>query len=141
MNISDWRAIILEEANSWIGTPYRPRAAVRSKGVDCVRYIYTVLQPFGFFENLELPDYRISDGYNSPDFRYLENLRNFFPVVTEPEISDILLFKYGDSWNHAGFYSGKNQYVHAEIRRGVVESEVDRKAIVFSIFGGRDERL
>jgi len=99
--------IILE---SWVGTPFKHKTAVKGKGCDCIHFVGSVFQEIGLFKfNLKtVPDY-------PPDW-HLHNTRELLSEGIAERLSvervdlnnlingDIILSHYGKASSHAGIY-------------------------------------
>src|SRR3954471_15572119 len=55
----DQRRAVIEEAWSWVGTPYHHRAGIKglNGGVDCAHFPYRVYHEVGLLPELDLGDY------------------------------------------------------------------------------------
>lgn len=125
-----WQQQIVDEARSWIGTPYHHRASLRGVGVDCIGLLIGVCQtmqriPPGW----ELPQY---ENFGEAD-KLLSTLQTYFPAVDIAEFApgDILVFTVMGVPCHVGIAGGPNQVIHAAgWTRKVVEHHLrpsDRK--------------
>lgn len=115
---------IVEAARSWVGTPYRHRAALRGVGCDCIGLIRGVwAEVIG--EAPTLPPYRADwrDGAHSAELRALAE-RWLVPGPMEP--GAVLLFRIGanPAPRHCGIFVGEGRFVHAQERLGVVEGNL-----------------
>lgn len=50
---------LVATARSWLGTPFRHRAAVRGGGVDCVMLMGEVFRESGVVESYNFPSYSL----------------------------------------------------------------------------------
>ena len=123
------RAAFIEEARSWLGTPYHYRAAVKGVGCDCVGLVNALRSWSAGDALLEMPPY-------SPDFAASadhEPLRvaaekHLVPVPLGAEQpGDALAFRWlrSAAVKHAGVLVARDRMVHADMRAGVVEVSVD----------------
>ena len=117
---------LLQEIESWIGTPWIHGQSLKGVGTDCVRFICSI----GKFAGWVAPDY-IVPVYNQDwalhnTVSILETeIQKFARAVSRPyQIGDVFLFVYGKCASHAGFYIGKGNMIHAYQRRGVIKSPV-----------------
>ena len=47
---------------AWHGTPFYPRTAIRGVGVDCIQFIFAVLQDLGLVGPIQWPRYSVKGG-------------------------------------------------------------------------------
>jgi len=110
------RRRVVEEARSWIGTPYRHQARLRSVGVDCAGLIMGVGNALG------LTDLHYSDYGILPHKGMLRGIcdKHFTPVH-ELEDGAILLmgFVQGPAQEqHLAIYSGLDTIIHSYLNVG-----------------------
>ncbi|VAV99771.1 Gene Transfer Agent NlpC/P60 family peptidase [hydrothermal vent metagenome] len=106
---------VIEEANSWIGTPYRHQASVKQVGCDCLGLIRGVWRALHGFEPAKVPIY-------SPDWAergavdLLSDAANRFLLpASKAEAGAVLLFRMDTSSpaKHCGILINQNEFVHA----------------------------
>lgn len=113
------RTKILDEARSWLGTPYRYGGMSR-EGVDCSGFVYNVyISCFGSAPTTELP--RTANQL----FAYVEAIPD-----KDLEPGDLVFFKAGGKLSHVGIYEGDGVFIHAASdgpKTGVIESGLGEK--------------
>lgn len=141
---------IVEQARSWVGTPFRHRASCRGAGADCLGLLRGVWRALYGAEPWHVPayqnDWTISGG--ATDLR--EALRNFFveSSIKTDACGKILMFRM--RWNgppqHLGISALADTgpgFVHAYQPHGVVESALTdawrRRVIATFSFPDRSE--
>jgi cell wall-associated NlpC family hydrolase len=116
------RAIILAEADTWKGTPYRGWSAVKGGGVDCGQLIYAVYRACGLVPAVELPkDYSLQVAQHRASTEYLSFVDQFCREIPEEEArpADIVLYKLGLGYSHGGIVvEWPRKIVQAEARHG-----------------------
>jgi cell wall-associated NlpC family hydrolase len=96
------REQVIEEAKTWLGTPWHMNACIKGVGVDCGRFPYAVLKFCGV-PVPELPEHWPTDWFrhnlalNEP---YLKIVQGAYKEVTLPEAGDLVLFKMGKAFSH-----------------------------------------
>lgn len=119
---------IIEEARSWIGTPFYPHVAIKGVGADCVTFALRVFQSAGAIpESQALPEYSLDGGSHlqeSAVTNWLAATGYFHKVQTAPGIGDVITFKVGRVDHHVGIVVAKTKFVHCIRRYGVVESDL-----------------
>ena len=117
----DLRQRIVEEARSWLGTPYHHQAMVKGAGVDCAMILVAVyravgLIPAGFDPRPYPQDWHL----HSDAERYLGNITRFCREVETPQVGGIAVWRFGRTFSHGGICIGGNQVIHSYVGRGVV---------------------
>jgi hypothetical protein len=110
------RLVIVEEAKTWIGTPFHLNSATKGMGVDCGRLPHAVLRKLGY----PIPDLPIKHwsgqfmlnkaAYAEP---YLRIVQSAMHEVTEPAMGDLAVFHSGNCIAHAGIVVTWPEIIHA----------------------------
>ena len=125
MHIRDQRDMVVEEARSWIGTPYHHHAAVRGAGVDCGMLLVEVYSSTGLIERFDPGPYPPDWHMHRSEERYLTLVMERARPVTSPLPGDIVMLRYGRAFSHGGIVTKSNPLtaVHAFYRYGKVVEE------------------
>jgi NlpC/P60 family putative phage cell wall peptidase len=124
------RRLIVEEARSWIGTPYHHQASCQSAGTDCLGLVRGVYRALIGREAEAAPAYTPDWGEIAGSETLLQaaerHLRRIAPDAARD--GDVVIFRMrrGAIAKHAGILSGRNTMVHAVERIGVIEVPVGR---------------
>ena len=128
------RDIVIEEARTWIGTPWQHQAMVKGHGVDCAMFIAGVGLEVGLVTEDDLnniPAY--------PKDWHLHNTESMLiPILEQFEVSeipleealpgDIVMFKVANCESHLGILTKQDWFIHAftssKVNR-VVECRLD----------------
>jgi lipoprotein Spr len=100
--------LIVSEAFSWLGTPYRYGGDSRS-GVDCSGLVAQVYGALG----ISVPRTSRTQYENSERVK-TEKLQQ----------GDLIFFSNGAIVNHVGIYIGNGEMIHASSSRGVIKQAV-----------------
>ena len=119
------RAALLEEARSWIGTPYRHQASVKGVGCDCLGLLRGVWRGCLGAEP-ELPPPYAPDWAEAGGAETLQQaaLRHLRPLPSaEFAAGDVLLFRYRDGClaKHVAIASAADRMIHAHDGASVCE--------------------
>ena len=100
---------IIEEAESWLGTPYC-YGGYSKDCTDCSGFVLNIYQSAG----IELP-------------RTAESQYDFGKDIgdSEREAGDLVFFRDKSKISHVGIYAGNNEFIHASISNGVVKQSLD----------------
>jgi hypothetical protein len=125
------RFAVVEEARSWLGTPYHHAADVKGHGVDCAMLLVRVYCDLGLVERFDPRPYTRDWFLHRNEERYLGFLLERSREVRAPGLGDIILFRMGRCFAHAGIISRVDplSIIHAFApTRCVVEDIIERSA-------------
>ncbi|QUS39301.1 peptidase P60 [Tardiphaga alba] len=119
------RAAVVDEARSWIGTPYRHQASVKGIGCDCLGLIRGVWRNC-LGEEPEVPPPYAPDWAEARSEETLARAAHRHLVAIDPaafEAGDVLLFRWrtGCVAKHAAIASGDATMIHAHDGAAVCE--------------------
>ena len=136
------RKAIIEEAKTWLKTPWRHASAVKGAGVDCGRLLIEVYANVGLIERF-VPDYYPQDfALHSNEERFLQNIERYAVEVLTPDKGDIAVWKFGRCFSHAAIVLDYPQIIHAKIDCGVLFDDgnqgelAGREVRFYSVFKG-----
>ena len=122
-DISNLRAHVVKEAESWIGTPFHHAARVKGAGVDCLMLLAEVYERAGVVDRIDPPFY-VPDWHLHRDAeRYLEGLVQYARPIEAPLPGDIALFRFGRTFSHGAIVTRWPRLVHAYWNLGVVHGD------------------
>ncbi len=117
---------IVEEANSWLGTPYRYAGSEKGVGTDCSGMVLAIYEKE---TGVKLPR------NSAKQAEFCKALR-----PDDVEIGDLVFFATGkdpDKISHVGIVIDDNRFIHASSSKGVVVSELYTPYYIrtFKMFG------
>lgn len=131
---------IVDEARSWLGTPYRHQASVKGAGADCLGLLRGVWRALVGHEPETVPSYSMDWSEPQGEERMWAAARRHLTEKNPDEFStgDVLLFRMRDGRvaKHVGIVSQVGalpRFIHAYSGYGVVEnalSEPWRRRVV-----------
>ena len=121
---------LITEIRSWRGNRWRHGQALKGHGTDCIQWLVTIGRQAGWIpEAYKPPRYNRDWALHNNESVLLQEIQRFCnPISHATQPGDILIFKYGLTESHAGIYIGNNRMVHAHIRHGVIEEDINRYA-------------
>ena len=134
------RAAVVQEAATWIGTPFHHAARVKGAGVDCLMLLAEVYERAGVAGHIEPPFYVPDWHLHREAERYLQGLMRYARPVKRPEPGDIVLFRFGRTFSHGAIVVEWPRLIHAYWAIGVVWGDAtlyplaDRPVRFFSPF-------
>ncbi len=120
--------LVVAEARTWIGTPYRHQASCKGAGADCLGLVRGVWRAV-YGREPEVPPAYTADWAEPSCEEVLLSaaLRHLRPrVARRPDVGDVILFRMRDGSvaKHLGIATSVDPalFVHAYSGHGVVES-------------------
>lgn len=114
------RTAVVEEASSWLGTPYHHCGRVKGAGVDCATLLAEVYEKCGLVPHLEVPHYPLDWMLH----RSVERLKDMVERVARPVAlalpGDLLLWRLGRLYSHGAIFLGGIRIVHVTMTSGCV---------------------
>lgn len=145
MNEDQARAAIVEEARTWLHTPYHPLADVKGAGVDCLMLLVRVFHEVGLVPYVDPRPYSAQWHLHRTEEVYLAGLQTYARELGLDEDSrpgDIALWKFGRAYSHAGIVVSEREVIHAlkdahevTVADRWAEPLCSRPVKYFSIFG------
>ena len=122
------RDAVVAEAKTWLGTPWRHMQRIKGVGVDCANLPAAVYEACGVIEHVEAEYPRQWMLHRKQD-RFIE----WILAVGGREIDeagllpgDLVLWKFGLTFSHSGFWLGDGSVLHAQIDVGVAYGDMTR---------------
>ena len=136
------RADVVAEALSWLKTPYHHHGRIKGEqgGVDCLMLLAEVFERADLVPRVEPGDYARDWHQHHSDELYMKGLMAYaqqLPDGQAPQVGDIVLFKFGLTYSHAGIVTqvpqGGSQrrieIVHSYLRRGVTLTRLSEEPL------------
>lgn len=120
MLTQDQRIAVIEEAKTWLNTPYHNYGRIKGAGVDCAMLLAEVYERAGVITHIE-------PGYYSPQFgvhRSEEVFQRFVEahaqITLNPQPGDCVLYKFGRCFSHGAILITDTIIIHAVVQPGFV---------------------
>ena len=118
------RSALIEEARSWLGTPYQVFQNCKGAGCDCGGYCYGVWRNVGLLPSDAMPPRLSSQWYlNRTDEIIVRSLQSYGAVeipMADAKSGDVLTFQYGRAQSHMAFLLPRGQIIHSYAYKHVV---------------------
>lgn len=116
-----WRTAVVEEAKTWLGTPWIHHARIKHVGVDCAQFLIGVFSGAGVIESFDTGEYPIDWMLHREEERFLGWLEQYM-VPTETALpGDVAIWKFGRCFAHAAIVTEWPVVIHAfRKEKGVV---------------------
>jgi cell wall-associated NlpC family hydrolase len=119
---------ISEIAQSWVGTPFFPKMALKGVGADCVSQALAIYQEAALLPSgIQLPDYNLAGGDHLNESTVLAwlNTSGFFVPCDTLAAGRLPVFRIGKVVHHVGVAVDSLQFVHNIRGYGSILSRID----------------
>lgn len=136
------RAAVVEEAKTWLNTPYILNAEIKGAGVDCGRFLVACFTGTGLVEAIDYGTIMADFNLHRNDEIYLRWVSRYCRPVQEAQPGDIILYRKGRIISHGALVIDYPRIIHAE-PSGVIWGDATdaplatRQAGIFSFWGER----
>jgi len=118
------RQMVIAEARSWVGTPFRHCSAVKGAGCDCAMLLVSSFVASGLVPPFDPRPYPTAWHLHQDEEKFLGWIAKYAGEVKTPKPGDIVLYKFGRCYSHGAIMVSPTEIVHAYFReRKVVVSE------------------
>jgi cell wall-associated NlpC family hydrolase len=98
---AELRLALIDEAITWIGTPYHTNADIKGVGVDCGMILIRIFSAVGAIEFFDPRPYPEQWAFTQKMELYLQTIQRFAAQeVTVPLPGDVVVFKISDTGLH-----------------------------------------
>lgn len=126
MDKENWRKSVINEAISWVGTPYHSGARIKHVGVDCGMLLLEVFEQCKMIDHVSVEPYPHDFHLHKSEELYLEWVKKYCDIIDgDPLPGDIAVFKFGRCVSHAGIVTAWPRIIHAYVGLGVIESDIN----------------
>ncbi len=125
------RKSVVQEALSWVGTPYHHHGRVKGVGVDCAQILLAVYcDALALAPAMDVGHYSTQWHLHRGEEVYLSWLEKAgAKQVQAPAPGDIAMFRFGRTYSHSAICVG-DFFVHAYVNLGVIQSRLDEEPLV-----------
>lgn len=137
------RAAVINEAITWIGTPFRNLCDVKgvSGGVDCAMMIYRVFQDTGAINTCDPRPYSPLGAPNKEEFLefIVDTCKAKEIAAADAKPGDVLVWRWGAPYRHGTILINSEEVCHAYLPdRMVTISRLDDAPIKYATVKGHD---
>lgn len=106
---------VLEEAHTWLGTPWHHEGEVKGAGVDCAMLLVCVFGAVGAIPHIDPRPYPIDHMLHSGDERFMGWLQQHANEVdaADPQTGDVVIYRVGRCFSHAAIVTEWPYIIHA----------------------------
>lgn len=119
------RTAIVDEALSWLRTPWHHEARVKAAGVDCAQFLIAVYSKVGLIDAFDVGHYPQDWHLHRDEDRFMNELLHHCRSVDEGKPGDVVMFRFGRHPAHGAILMNPDIIIHAWRDEGrVTVSEV-----------------
>ena len=143
MTEAEQRTAVVEEARSWLRTPYHHQGRIKGVGVDCAMLLCDVYHQVGLIPYIDPRPYPVDWNQHRSTERYLEWVEQYARPVSAPQPGDIAVWRFGRCFAHGAIVVEWPTVIHAVLRErscttsdASIHSQLSRRPVVFySLWG------
>jgi cell wall-associated NlpC family hydrolase len=114
------RQAVIAEARTWLRTPWHHAAKVKGAGVDCAMLLIACFSAPGLIADFTPEHYPVDWAMHRDQALFDEWLSRFAHPVETPQPADIVHYRFGRVFSHAGIVVDWPLIIHADRRAGMV---------------------
>ncbi len=109
------RQAVIDEAVTWIKTPFAHMQCCKGAGVDCANFLYGVFRNVGFAPVLQIEQYPPDWYLHRNEERFLGWVEKFGRPITGPPFKpgDVVMYRYGRTFAHSAIVVAWPTIIHA----------------------------
>lgn len=130
------RQRVVDEALTWMGTPYHHMARVKGEGVDCGQLLAAVYEHAGLVPHIDPGSYPHDWHLHRDVERYLGQVQAYAAPTDTPKPGDIALFRFGRCISHGAIVVEWPRVLHSYVHLGVVLDDVSTNLDLGQRFAG-----
>lgn len=134
---------VVQEALTWLKTPYHHQGRLLGIGVDCGMFLLEVFEKTGHIPFIDPRPYPPDWHLHQSEQKYLGWVEKYAHRVGTPLPGDLVLYRYGRCLSHGAIVTAWPEVIHSYLGIGVTRSgaeeaplEARRVAGFWSIWGG-----
>ncbi len=113
-----WRTDVVEEAKTWLRTPWHHRARIKGVGVDCAQFLIGVYANAGLVEDFDTGEYPVDWMLHREEERFLFWIEKYLVPAEYPTplSGDTVIWKFGRCFSHAAIVVEWPVVIHAYMK-------------------------
>jgi hypothetical protein len=139
------RHAVIEEAKSWIGTPFHDGAKLKGVGVDCGQFVAAVFENCGW-EPIKIGEYKALFFMHQCNPMYIDLVRKHSVETAAKDPGNIAMYRVGKSYGHGCIIVEWPMVIHAGEHTGVELADatqgrltMGKTPIIFDPFKGVED--
>jgi cell wall-associated NlpC family hydrolase len=126
--ISAIRQAVIDEAMTWLRTPYMSHQRVKGAGTDCAMFPLAVYASLGLIDTPDpLPKYSPYWHLHRSEEMYLQWVQQLGGIeIVQPMPADFAVFKVGRAFAHGAIVLDWPNCIHSQLGMGVVMDDLSQ---------------
>jgi cell wall-associated NlpC family hydrolase len=121
------RQKVVDEAKTWLRTPWMHEARIKGAGVDCAMFIKEVFVSVGLVPQFDVGSYPTDWMLHRSEERFLFWLDQYGTPIESPLPGDVAVWRHGRTYSHGAIVLDWPLVIHAyRPERSVVLSDVSK---------------
>ena len=120
------RQRVVQEAYSWLRTPYHHMGRVKGAGVDCGQFLVAVYSAAGIIPDIDTGYYAQQWASNQGEERYLGWVEQYAKRVHVPLPGDIAIYLFGKCMSHGAVVVEWPSIIHSYVQLGCLLDHGDK---------------
>jgi cell wall-associated NlpC family hydrolase len=132
------RKAVVDEALSWLGTPYHHQGFIKGAGVDCGFLLIKAFHECGLIPWIDPRPYPKDWHLHRSAEKYLgwvEQYTKRLPDGTIPKPGDIILYRWGRCVSHGALVVDYPKVIHAYLGQGVLLADATQEPLTSRVVG------
>lgn len=126
---------IVDEARTWLGTPYHHQGRIKGVGVDCAMLLAECYHACGLVPYIDPTPYPPDWHLHRSEERYLSWVEDYADPVETPAPGDVVLYQFGRCISHGGIVVAWPTIIHAYLGEGCVLADGEKGALAGRLAG------
>ena len=120
------REAVIQEALTWLGTPYHHHGRLKGVGVDCGQSLCAIYEAAGVTASIDPGTYSTAWHLHRSEELYVQWLERVGALRTDaPSAGDVALFRFGRTFSHGGVLVDRRTVLHAYVHQAVILTRLD----------------
>jgi len=124
--MSGTRDDVIDEAMTWLKTPFHHQGRVKGAGVDCAMLLVDVYYQCGLIPYIDPRPYPQDWHFHRSEEKYLGWVQQYAHEVNAPAKGDIALFKFGRCISHGAIVIEWPTVIHAYVKVGCIIEDASK---------------
>ena len=125
------REKIVQEAKSWLRTPYHHQGDLKGIGVDCAQFLIKVYSELKLAPDLDIKDYSMQWHLHRGEEKYLDWILKYARPISVENVKpgDIAMFRFGRVASHAAIVIAWPNVIHSYNGIGVTIDDATKSPL------------
>ena len=119
--MDSWRKRVIDEAVTWLRTPWHHNAKVKGAGVDCAQFLLGVYSGAGLVKDYDTGPYSKDWMLHNSEEVFLGFIERDMVQVDAPQVGDVIMYRFGRCFSHGAILvEPPARIIHSYLPDGMV---------------------